>query len=199
MSEVNANNYPSFATRTERIPTGDTPIEARVTLPLLMAFKAAANLGSAFDDLKRQIYYGQSKNMAEIAGKLGDVNVEIQSKGLDIVLTPEQYRMLHAAFGLVTEAVEFLETVAKNITDGVPIDPVNVMEELGDTSWYSAIPMNLYGLTVEQVLKANIAKLKARYPNKFELDKAVNRDLDAERKTLEQAMKPTETGTPPAL
>jgi hypothetical protein len=195
VSEVTTHqNYPALATRTERVPTGDTQVDRRLTLPLHFAFKAALQLGSAFDDLKRSIYYGQAKDPSVIMGKLGDVQgVEVAAKDLELVLTPEQYRMLHAAFGLVTEAVEFLETVAKNITDGVPIDPVNIMEECSDLDWYMAIPMNLYGFTIEQTLQANIAKLKVRYPNKFSLEAAVNRDLEAERSVLEQhSTKPPE-------
>lgn len=172
--------------RTENVPTADTSINERLVMPLLVAFKSASDLGSAFDDIKRSIYYGQAKDPAVIMGKLCDAAVEFPAKGLKMTLTIEQYRMLHAACGLITEAVEFLETVADSITAGKPIDPVNVMEELGDTSWYSAIPMNLYGLTIPQILAANIAKLKARYPAKFDLEKAVNRDLAAERKVLEQ-------------
>lgn len=38
---------------------------------------------------------------------------------------------------------------------------------------------------MERALDRNIAKLKARYPEKFDPEKALNRDLDKERKTLE--------------
>lgn len=36
-----------------------------------------------------------------------------------------------------------------------------------------------------EVLEKNIAKLKVRYPDKFDADKALDRDLEAERKALE--------------
>jgi len=39
------------------------------------------------------------------------------------------------------------------------------------------------------VLAVNIAKLQARYPNKFEYDKAVIRDLDKEREILEKGLR----------
>ncbi len=197
VSEVTHQNYPQLATRTERIPTTDTTIDPRMVMPLKGAIKAGIQIGSAFDDLKRSIYYGQQKDPMAIMQKIGDVGFEASSNPL--VLTPTQYRLMHAAFGLVTEAMEFLETVSNHILDGVPIDPVNLMEELGDSSWYSAIPMNIFGFTVLQTLTANIDKLRARYPDKFDMEKAINRDLGAERQVLEQAAQAPATPPPTAL
>ena len=42
-----------------------------------------------------------------------------------------------------------------------------------------------YGVDIEDGLEKNIAKLKERYPEKFDEDLAVNRDLETERKILE--------------
>lgn len=183
MSEqVTHQNYPQFATRTERIPTEDTPIKAHLVTPLFGAFEYLLRMGAVADDLKRAIYYGQPKNGSDILSKLPSGIVWDAPQGL--TLTPVQYRMLHASLGMVTEAVEFLETVVANLKDGTPFDPINIMEEVGDENWYQAIPMNIFSLTVEQIFAANIAKLQKRYPEKFDLDKAVNRDLEAERKTL---------------
>lgn len=42
-----------------------------------------------------------------------------------------------------------------------------------------------FGFTPEVVAETNINKLKARYPEKFTSEKALNRDLDTERKILE--------------
>jgi hypothetical protein len=38
--------------------------------------------------------------------------------------------------------------------------------------------------TFEEAMATNIAKLQARYPQKFTLDNAVNRDLEKERDIL---------------
>lgn len=43
----------------------------------------------------------------------------------------------------------------------------------------------LNGLDAEKCMEQNINKLKARFPEKFDMDKANNRDLETERKTLE--------------
>lgn len=42
-----------------------------------------------------------------------------------------------------------------------------------------------YGVDIENGLEKNIAKLKKRYPEKFDENLAINRDLETERKILE--------------
>lgn len=42
-----------------------------------------------------------------------------------------------------------------------------------------------YGVDIEDGLEKNIAKLKKRYPEKFDENLAINRDLETERKILE--------------
>jgi NTP pyrophosphatase (non-canonical NTP hydrolase) len=42
-----------------------------------------------------------------------------------------------------------------------------------------------YNTNIDDILDKNIAKLKARYGDKFSSDKAINRDLETERKILE--------------
>lgn len=59
-----------------------------------------------------------------------------------------------------------------------------VKEELGDILWYMAILMDVFGLTFEDCMEAVIAKLKKRFPEKFDEHQAVNRDLASERQAL---------------
>lgn len=42
-----------------------------------------------------------------------------------------------------------------------------------------------WSIDLEEAMELNIAKLRARFPDKFDTDKAINRDLDVERKILE--------------
>lgn len=46
--------------------------------------------------------------------------------------------------------------------------------------------MGCIGLDAEVCMRNNIDKLRTRYPDKFNSEKAVNRDLEAERKQLEK-------------
>jgi len=43
----------------------------------------------------------------------------------------------------------------------------------------------IWGFGMDDVLKTNIAKLRARYPEGYSDDRAINRDLEAERRVLE--------------
>ncbi len=95
-------------------------------------------------------------------------------------------RLLHGSCGIATEAGELLDAMKKHIFYGKEIDIVNVVEELGDLMWYTAIILDELGVEFEDVMDKNINKLKARYGNKFSEDNANSRDLNKERKILEK-------------
>lgn len=94
-------------------------------------------------------------------------------------------RLLHAAMGLCTESGEFMDMMKKHILYGKPIDNVNLKEELGDLEWYVALAIDELKTSFGYIFETNIAKLRARYPNKFTEHDAMNRDLDKERSILE--------------
>lgn len=92
---------------------------------------------------------------------------------------------LHGAMGIMTEAGELMDVYKKFIMYGKPVDVPNVKEEIGDILWYIALICHFHGISLEDAMITNIAKLRARYPEKFTEDKALNRDLNIERKILE--------------
>ncbi len=94
-------------------------------------------------------------------------------------------RLLHVAMGLVTEAGEFLDQLKKHIFYGRPLDTVNLIEELGDSNWYERIGVDALETTFLDMVHRNVAKLQARFPEKFTEDAANNRDLAQERQILE--------------
>lgn len=96
-------------------------------------------------------------------------------------------RLLHAAIGLCTESAEFLGMLKKHIYYGAPIDMVNAVEEIGDSSWYQRIALDEMSVDYVEMLLLNVRKLKARYGHKFTEFAAMNRDVEAERKILEDA------------
>lgn len=97
----------------------------------------------------------------------------------------ENIRLLHAGIGMATETGEFLDMLKKHLYYGKTLDKVNLAEELGDLCWYIAIAMDVLDIDFNDVLKTNIKKLAARYPEKFTEFHAENRDLDSERQILE--------------
>lgn len=95
-------------------------------------------------------------------------------------------RYLHAAMGICTESGELMDALKKHLIYGKPIDETNVNEEVGDLFWYVAILADAYEFTFEDSMEKNIAKLKARYPNRFNEKDALLRDLNKERQVLEE-------------
>lgn len=103
--------------------------------------------------------------------------------------TPDHNRMvaqlLHAVLGMASEVGEIADALKKHIIYGKAIDEINVLEESGDLHWYQALAMTAIKKTMEECMEKNIAKLKARYGEKFSQAAALVRDLDKERKALE--------------
>jgi NTP pyrophosphatase (non-canonical NTP hydrolase) len=95
--------------------------------------------------------------------------------------------VLHAAMGLCTESAELLDALKKNMFYGKELDVVNLEEELGDLMWYMAYLLRELDLDFSRILQNNIDKLMIRYPEKFDQAKALDRDLDSERKELEKS------------
>lgn len=94
-------------------------------------------------------------------------------------------RLLHSALGITSEAGEFADALKKHIFYGKEIDRPNLKEELGDLMWYIGVACDELGISLEDVMETNIKKLRARYGGKFSEEKALNRNLDKERKILE--------------
>jgi NTP pyrophosphatase (non-canonical NTP hydrolase) len=94
-----------------------------------------------------------------------DMVKTLSKPGADIVntLTPEKADLWHHGTGVAGEAGELLDAIKKAAIYNKPIDRANVVEELGDLEFYmEGIRQNL-GISREETLEANIAKLRLRY------------------------------------
>lgn len=94
---------------------------------------------------------------------------------------------IHMVLGMQTEAAEIADAYKKTIAYKKELDLVNVKEELGDILWYIANLCNIHGWDLRDIMQTNIDKLKARYPEKFTEENALNRNLDKERAILESS------------
>ena len=83
--------------------------------------------------------------------------------------------LLNACLGLSGEVGELLDMIKKWIFHKTPMDVDRLEKELGDVCWYIALFCHSTGINWEEVLEKNIAKLKARYPEGFDTEKANNR------------------------
>ena len=75
-------------------------------------------------------------------------------------------RLMDAAAGLAEESGEILGLVRKHAYQGRELQRNEVLIELGDALWCLAMTAKSAGLTLDQVAAANIAKLRARYPER---------------------------------
>ena len=104
--------------------------------------------------------------------------------------SPQTHAMhiLHAAMGLASEAGEILDNVKAHLFYDKPLDEVNLVEEAGDILWFLSLLLQQQGLTIEDAVAGNRAKLAKRYGEDFDPTKALNRDKPAELKALAQAI-----------
>lgn len=73
--------------------------------------------------------------------------------------------LAHMALGVCGEAGELADAIKKSFAYKKELDIANVVEEMGDTEWYLAGMRQLLGIKRDDVLAANVAKLKLRYPD----------------------------------
>lgn len=78
-------------------------------------------------------------------------------------LTPESMNALHHAVGISGEAGELLDALKKHVIYNKPLDRKNVIEELGDLEFYMEGLRQGLGITREETIEGNIAKLSVRY------------------------------------
>lgn len=130
---------------------------------------------------KRFLTAGEYQRQADNTNLTEEGYEKVQGRVSDL----EFVKLAHAGMGLVTEAGEFTDMLKKHAIYGKALDRVNLAEELGDLMWYVALACNTLGISMEDVMAKNIAKLKIRFPEKFTEAHALERDLSAERQVLE--------------
>lgn len=94
-----------------------------------------------------------------------DLVRDLVKSGIDIKaqLTAHDCHVIHMAMGIAGEAGEILDYIKKVTMYRKPLDHNHLIEEIGDTFFYIEGLMQSMGITREEVLEANIAKLTKRY------------------------------------
>lgn len=193
MSKMTHNEFIENAKKTESIVDSLKINRHYLSIVVLMNIEIAQML----DGIKKQAFYNNSekltnelgqrlRNINELSGQLYQI---LQHQGNDGLLNQEHVdyldtRICHGIIGIMTESGELGEALHKALETG-EFDEVNVLEELFDGDWYKAITTDAMGAEWSDQWERIIAKLKARFGDKFSEDAANNRDTDAERKVLE--------------
>lgn len=150
--------------------------------------------GGQADLAKRSIFYDEPLDKSEARAAKMRVDAEaLYNKVVDASkmprkprFTPGQLDIIHACLGLFSETAEILESTLNSYLADGPIDITNLREELGDILWYTALATRMADSDFERLATANLNKLKVRYPDKFDSENALNRDISAEQQALKQ-------------
>jgi len=197
---MDLKEYTKLATRTESRPE-EVKVNHQMFVDVLYIFTAA---GRMLDQIKKHAFYRKDYSVENFTtdyamieralydlqhARVNGTSEEMNEEKIDQI----DLRLLHAIVGIATESTELCEALYNAMTGG-EVDLVNLREENGDINWYQAIfydAMEELGFEGhwEDDLHTNIAKLKARYPDKFTSENAINRDLEAEKEILEKGHK----------
>ena len=83
--------------------------------------------------------------------------------------------LINGVMGLCGESGEAIDIVKKWLAQGHALDKEKLAKELGDICWYLAETATALGLSLEDIMEANIEKLRKRYPEGFDTHRSVNR------------------------
>ena len=83
--------------------------------------------------------------------------------------------LINSVMGLCGEAGEAIDIVKKWMAHGHELDRDHLAKELGDIAWYLAEAATALDLSLNDILEANIEKLKKRYPQGFDTVRSQNR------------------------
>jgi hypothetical protein len=163
------------------------------------ALQAFENSAEILDRFKKHAFYGKDLDLGDIEKYVGAVNDQViamrndlytlqgSSPGETVSLDLDP-RVFHALLGSITEHGEIATAMLQALATG-ELDVVNVCEELGDSDWYKALFYEATGIDWESVQAMIIKKLEIRFAgNIFTEEEAKERDLEAERKILVDAI-----------
>lgn len=182
---MNIIEYEALARRTCK----DLPPVAHVEH---MCMGLLGEAGEVVDGFKKHIVYGKPFDKTNIIEEVGDLTwyAVLLASTFNIPL----YRL--QALGK-TSIPELNVASLLAITSNIGVFSINLLDEYtfngidGDYTSYIELWYNLHNLaamfdfTLEQAFEANIAKLAARYGDKYTDFAATNRDLVTERTILE--------------
>lgn len=160
-------------TKSEQFHADKVSVETLHTL-LLITVESINKL----DQVKKSLFYGKDFDLPQYIKN----NFELDK----LFPTQNERDIFHGIIGKITEAGELGEALLKSLETGEPLDLINVEEEMGDGFWYDSLILKALGKPMLDVCGKIIRKLAARFGDKFSDIRALNRDLETERKILEE-------------
>lgn len=156
----------------------------------------ATELGEILDPIKKHVAYGKELDVINIKEEVGDLlwyfacNLHLTTENeevLEKICEPIDKIFLNS-FKKENKIEKFKDnqkeslTILTNISNGISIEVV---------PYYMSAICKMFDIDIFEAMTLNIEKLKKRFPNKFEKEKAVKRDTETERKVLENKKEDT--------
>jgi len=94
-------------------------------------------------------------------------------------LNPDEI-VVNATLGLTGEAGELANVIKKIMFHGHDVNDKmkeQLMGEMGDCYWYLEVLSEMFGFEEDDIKKANVEKLRKRYPDGFSEDRSINREV----------------------
>lgn len=159
----------------------------------------SSELGELVDIIKRHVYYGKPLDLLHIKEEIGDIfwyqAVLYRLSGFEVI--PDVYRKEGLPFIYRKHLELHTNNLLGLIFDYIKLCTFPDVANNDDTFEQSLLIylnclyngtvflLEHFGFTLSDVLETNINKLKVRYPDKFNTQDALNRDLVSERVALE--------------
>lgn len=173
--------------------------------------------GELIDPFKRAMFYKKELDIVNVIEEIGDglwyiavacrvfnLNLDLNQKNNDYYKN-NKIKQIQTEEGLMEFMLEFNNYVNKlsmkilsysEFKENLKFDVANFIDVIFDVANFIDViqEMNLiaemFNFNLELVMDVNINKLKKRFPNKFNCEDAITRDLKAERELLETELRP---------
>lgn len=159
---------------------------------------AAIGLATEANELSQAVnHLGEIKDKINMAEEIGDLwwywALIVRELYWDVGVLPGSFVPDHTGASTLqlvnavnNSAIDFLDYIGKKVAFyGKPISASVIEQKLLPLISASQVLAERCGYTTENCMERVVEKLKVRYPEKFTLELAENRDLGAERKVLE--------------
>jgi len=91
-------------------------------------------------------------------------------------ITDQRELLTLTALGLAGETGEIVDELKKVLYHGHELDTGKLRKELGDLFWYLVLLCDTLDLTLDDVMQANVEKLRKRYPDGFDARRSRDRE-----------------------
>lgn len=140
-----------------------TAMPDRVSLYDLMALlRGAANMGNLADHLKRALMY--PKYESDVLDEGHNINPLLSRMYVTANEDPKNViNLLHGLLGKISEIGEFCDSIEASFQNTTPFDRPNLLEEMGDDTWYNPLIAMALGFTMREFMFINLVKLDSRH------------------------------------